>query len=268
MPKQETGAKKSGFSSLSSDKLLQILECLAEYRAPAKLQDIADRLGMAQPTALRYLNSLIQLNYAYKDEETARYAITWKICRIGFMVTMNNSMRDVVSPFLRDLSHQVNLGTCLVAERDDELIYMDVVDRPSTAMQMMQHIGKNAPMHTTGSGKVLLANMPQQRITRFLHEKELVQITKKTITDPTLLIEQLRQVREQGYAIDDEECEDGIRCVSVPLWDYTGEVVAAISIFGTVEQVDLPYIKEELLPPLLETAKIISVRLGQDRMPV
>lgn len=252
----------NSFSSQSSDKLLQILEYLAGQSAPLRLQDIAAALEMQQPTVLRYMNSLINQGYAYKDERTLRYILTWRICRLSHQVLSHTGLRDIVSPYLRELSYSFNCGACVAMRQDDELFYLDVVDNPGSAMNSLQRIGKNAPIHTTGSGKVLMAGLTEQHVKRIEERKGLERLTRNTIVELPVLLEELDRVRKQGYAMDDEECEEGVRCVSVPLYDYTGQLVAAISIFGPIDNLEEQRIQKEILPALLDTAKQISVRLG------
>ena len=116
-------------------------------------------------------------------------------------------------------------------------------------------------MHSTGSGKILLSAMAPGRLTQLLDRSGQVRLTPKTITSRDALMEELAMVREQGYALDNEECELGHRCVSVPLYDYTGTVAAAISAFDSTERLTDVAI-EELLPALQQLAKEISFRMG------
>ena len=257
----EQAGAKIGFSSQSSEKLLQIMESLAKYHAPAKLQDIAESLGVTQSTTLRYLNTLINQKYVYKDEETLRYGLTWKICRLGHLVTSHTGIRDIAYPFLRELSRVLDAGVCLAICREEELFYLDVIEKPNNTDWILQRIGKSAPMHCTGSGKVLLTGFSAETLKIFA-AKGLERITDKTITNQQELFNELEKVRAQGYAIDDEECELGIRCVSVPLYDYSDRIAAAFSLFGSVADVDFSTIKDRFVPKMLEYSRQISTRLG------
>lgn len=250
------------FSSKSSDKLLQILEYLSEQSIPLRLQDIAKALRMQQPTVLRYMNSLINQGYSYKDEQSLRYMLTWKICRLSHKVISHTGLRDIISPFLRELSYSFRCGTCVAMRQGDELLYLDVMANPVHTISSLQRIGKNAPIHTTGSGKVLLASLTDSYVEHLVERKGLERLTEKTIAKLSVLLDELDRIRKLGYAMDDEECEEGVRCVSVPLYDYTGKVVAAISAFGSLDILEEKRIKQEILPALLEAAEQISARLG------
>ena len=126
----------------------------------------------------------------------------------------------------------------------------------------MLRIGKDAPMHSTGSGKILLSAMSPNRIRQFLDQVGLARLTPYTITNREAFLQELDQVREQGYALDNEECEIGHRCVSVPLYDYTGTVAAAISAFDSTERLTDEAIENRILPALKDLAAKISFRMG------
>ena len=110
-------AGKEG-GNLSSDKLFRIIECLAANRLPNRLTDLADKLDMPQPTLLRYLKTLCAQGYAYHDDVTGCYALTWKICRLADSVKSNLSLRSIASPFLNHAANVMNAGTLLAIEQD------------------------------------------------------------------------------------------------------------------------------------------------------
>ena len=246
------------------DRLFRIIEFLAASRLPMRMAEIASALDMPQPTVLRYLRTLCGQGYVYHDEITGYYALTWKICRLSDSVKVNLALRSMASPFLSDLANKLEVGACLVTRHDYGTIYLDFVDNPVDAMMhTMLRIGQNAPIHTTGSGKVLMSACTERQITEIIDKVGLAKLTKNTITDPEELMKELERVREQGYGIDDEECEEGHKCVSVPLYDYTGSVAAAVSVFDTAERLTGERI-EQILPTLFETARKISFRMGYE----
>ena len=248
-------------SNLSSDKLLRIIEYMAACRLPMRLKDIAENLSISQPTVVRYLRTLCEQGYAYHDDHTGCYALTWKICRLGSSLESNLVLRSMAGGLLSDFANTHNIGILLAVERDGSLMYLDLVGAPHGSVDTMLRIGKDAPMHSTGSGKILLSAMAPGRLAQLLDRSGQVRLTPKTITSRDALMEELAMVREQGYALDNEECELGHRCVSVPLYDYTGTVAAAISAFDSTERLTDVAI-EELLPALQQLAKEISFRMG------
>lgn len=255
--------KKKETGSQPIDRLFRVIEYLAANRLPQRMAEIAAGLEMPQPTVLRYLRTLCAQGYAYHDEHTGNYALTWKICRIGDAVKVNLALRGMASPFLNALANRLNVGTCLVTRHDFGTVYLDFVENPAgNQMNTMLRIGKNAPIHTTGSGKVLLSALSERQVRELVDKVGLARLTRKTITDSEALFKELALVRERGYGIDDEECEEGHKCVSVPLYDYTGAVAAAISAFDDAERLTEERIQSEILPALREAAAEISYRMG------
>lgn len=252
-------------ANLSSDKLLRIIEFLSANHLPMRLKDIADRLEMSQPTVVRYLRTLCDQGYVYQDGQTGQYAMTWKICRLGASLQSNLVLRSMAGSLLAEFANENNLGALVAVERDGRLVYLDLVGAPHGNVDTMLRIGKDAPMHSTGSGKILLSTMSMIKLQEIIDRHGLSRLTAKTITRKEALLKELDKIREQGFAIDDEECEIGHRCVSVPLYDYTGTVVAAVSAFDSAERLTDEYIDSVALPALRKLAKEISFRMGHSK---
>ena len=252
---------KGAETNLSSDKLLRIIEYMAASRLPVRLKDISDNLKISQPTVVRYLRTLCDQGYAYHDSQTGLYAMTWKICRLGSSLESNLVLRSMAGSLLSQFANAHDIGVLLAVERDGNLMYLDLVGAPHGSVETMLRIGKDAPMHCTGSGKILLSAMTPLRLTQLLDRSGQMRLTPKTITGRDALMEELAKVQKQGYAVDNEECELGHRCVSVPLYDYSGTVAAAISAFDSTERLTDDYI-QILLPELRQLAKEISFRMG------
>lgn len=249
-------------ASQSAEKLLIIMEYLASCRLPVRLQDAAESLNMTQPTLFRYLKALMKLNYAYQDEETLRYGLTWKVCKLGRNLSGHLGLRNICAPRLNELASSFNAGACLVIMQDYVSVYLDLADTDNTLRHSLRHIGKQAPLHSTGSGKVLLSSLTDRELEGFINVMGLPKLTENTLMDKEQLVRELNQIRRQGYAMDDEECEQGIRCISVPLRDFQNKTVAAISVFGPAEEMDNSRIANKILPRLMEVSEEISARLG------
>ena len=249
-------------ANLSSDKLLQIIEYMSAKRLPMRLKDIADDLQISKPTVVRYLRTMCNQGYVYHDDLTGHYAMTWKICRLGSSLESNLVLRNMAGGLLSDFANRHNLGVLLAVERDGVLTYLDLVCAPHGSVNTMLRIGNDAPMHSTGSGKILLSAMTPARVHQILDKNGQVRLTDKTITDRETLMQELTNIQKQGYALDNEECEIGHRCVSVPLYDYTGTVAAAISAFDSAERLTDEMIEQSTLPALKKLAAEISFRMG------
>ncbi|MBN1685195.1 MAG: IclR family transcriptional regulator [Spirochaetales bacterium] len=210
-------------------KALQIIETMADAPGPLRLQEIGDTLNLPASTVLRFLKTLTDNGYAGQNPDTLQYFLTLKFCRIGDRVKSQVKIRDLVRPHIVRLSQELGESTSLAVEQDQLVVYIDVVDGPDHILQSLQRIGKIAPMSATGVGKVLLIDKSNADIDSLIKSRGLPRLTDKTIVSKSKLLRELQSIRERGFAVDDEECEAGVRCVAAPLRDHTTRVVAAIS---------------------------------------
>lgn len=241
----------------SVEKVIQIIEVMAKEGRSMRLQDIALKTDMPASTALRMVNTLLVYGYVNQDPDTLRYSLSLKFAQIGSIVSSQVSLRQIAHPLLVELSHRCKESCCLAVESEMELIYTDVVDGPDNMLKIMQRIGKRAPLHSTGIGKLLLLNYSREHLRELIRIKGLTPLTPNTVCTEEALLERLSLIRAQGYALDDEECELGARCVAAPVYDYTGQVVAGISVSGPVSRLSMERITV-IAPVVQDTAHRIS----------
>ena len=223
----------------SAIKAIDIIEFLAlcENR-PQRLCDIASALSMSTSTVLRFLIALTECGYIHQDTETQRYSLTMKICNIANKVSENLDLYDMALPFMRKLSNECNESVCLAIEQNMTVVYIGVVWGPDQMVRTMQRIGNRAPMHCTGVGKVLLLNYSNSDIDELIKTKQLTKFTNNTITTKVELLQELDSVRNSDIAYDNEECEIGARCIAVPIRNYTGKIIAGMSVTGPIFRMD------------------------------
>ena len=245
----------------SVDKVLKIIEYMSEMRMPMKLQDISKGIGFPPSTILRLLTSLIDMGYVYQDVETLKYSLTLKFCRIGDSVKSSLNVSEIVHPYLLNISNQSGETTYFAIEQDMTLVYLDAIAGFNTQNSKLQRIGKVAPLHATGIGKLLLLNYDDNKLKKMVNTIGLSKYTEHTISSYEALKRELEKIQMQGYAIDNEECEEGVRCISMPIRDYTGNIFGGISISGSVDRI-VPERFEELLGILGTVSRDISEKLG------
>ncbi|MDL2248124.1 IclR family transcriptional regulator [Tyzzerella sp. OttesenSCG-928-J15] len=241
----------------SVGKALKIIEILASSAEPMRLIDIAALVEMPQSTALRMMATLMDYGYIAQSSDSQKYFLTMKFAQIGSMVASRFNIRDVVRPYIVKLSRDCGEASCLAIDSNMEALYVDVVDGPDGMLRIMQHIGKRSPLHCSGVGKCLLLNYSEAEIDDYIEKKGLAYFTPNTITTKEMLLEELEKVRKQGYAMDNEECELGARCISGGIRNYSGKIVAAISISGPVNRMSEDYVKQ-ISVPLMEAVGEIS----------
>jgi len=164
------------------------------------------------------------------------------------------------TPYLKELVKQCNETVHLGVLGEGEVLYL-AKEESSQTIRMISYVGRRAPLHCTGLGKVLLAYLPEKERKKILGKKVLPQLTKNTITGKRELEKELAKVREQGFALDREENEKDVRCIAAPIRNYQGEVIAAISISSPIFRID-KNAQNDLKEALIQTSREISMRLG------
>lgn len=249
--------QKLSKANQSVEKTLQIIEVLAGEREPLRLAELSKRVEMPASTVLRMINTLVEHGYAYQDTQSLRYGLTLRFAQIGHMISTQLRIRDVVHPYLMELSRATGESTCLAIEEDMEVIYIDVVDGADGMLKIMQRIGKRAPLHSTGVGKLMLTKYSPEKLNQLAQAKGLAVLTPHTLTSVQDLARELNIIAKQGYAVDDEECELGARCVAAPILDFENRIVAAISVSGPVSRITRKRVSE-LAPMVMGAANTIS----------
>lgn len=215
----------------SVDRALDLLEALARYEGPVGVGEVATLTGLPQGTAHRLLRSLQARGYVRHDE-SRKYSLGAAAFRLGDAA--QRSLSRSARPHLAELvALSGETGNLAVLEGDD-VVYVAQVPSPRT-LRMFAEVGRHVPPHSTAVGKVLLAAMDRERALGVLRRTGLAPMTERTVTDPDVLAAELDRVRAQGYAVDEQEQEVGVRCVAVPV-GRGEDVVAALSLSGPAER--------------------------------
>lgn len=256
-------SKNLSVSNQSSEKLLNLMEILSQEEAPVRLSDLAAKLEMNVSTVSRFLAALQKRGYVSQSEERGTYILTYKICQLANNVTSRMDYRNICQPHLKKISRIFGCTTNLIARYEYSVIYLDVVPGPQQLMVPLQRIGKVAPLYCTGGGKLFLQHFTEEELRSYASINTFHRYTDHTICSLGALREELRTIAERGYAIDDEECELGTRCLAVPVLNYTGNIQAAISINAPITKLTDQYIQQNA-PILKEIAMEVSRQLGYD----
>jgi DNA-binding IclR family transcriptional regulator len=254
-------SQKLTSTNQSVGKAFHIVEIMSQNREPMKLQDIAARSGLPASTALRMVNTLLVHGYAHQDPNTLRYALTLKFAQIGSLVSSQFRITDIVRPYLLELSYKCREAVCFAVEQEMELIYLEVIDGPDGMLKIMQRIGKRAPLHCTGIGKIMLLNYSSKELTQYVSAKGLPSFTPRTIVAKDALLDELESVRQQGFAMDDEECELGARCVAAGIKDYSGKYAGGISVSGPISRLTaerVAVLKDEVIGAAGRVSEILA----------
>lgn len=249
------------------ERVSSILDILAQRTQGISIRDLSSNIGLPKGTTHRLLSSLSYFGYVRQETKTRNYFLGLKFVELGQILLGQLDLRKVAEPFLRDLAERTKETIHLVILDRNEIVYIDKVetDQNPSGLKMASRIGLRNPAHSSAVGKMILASFSEEELQSFFREKSLGRRTENTITDPILLREHLKTVRKQGYAVDDEENEKGIRCVAAPIYNEIGKTVAAISITAPAFRVTKKNIQETLKKEAMATASKISERLGYRR---
>lgn len=212
-----------------ADRLFQTLETLA-FHGPTGLMELSSELNLHKSTVHRILNSLIYMGYARQDAETNKYSLTYKIVEISNQILNKTDIIDILRPHLKKLVNETGETVHLVSLDGNEAVYIDKVESFQNSVRMVSKVGSRIPLYCSGVGKAMMAEMEQERIKKIWDRSEIKRMTEHTITEYSDFLEILEKVKEQGYAMDNEENEIGVRCIAASLKDYRGKPQYAFSI--------------------------------------
>lgn len=250
--------RDKSFLNASVIKAFSIIETLCAHDEMG-IAEISRSLKIDKSTVYRMVSTLQHLGYVRQKSHKGKYSPSLKLLTVASHIATVLELRQIVHPFLEELSKKSRETANLAILEEDEVVYIDKVESSET-LRMDLAIGRRVPPHCTALGKVLLAHLPGNGLEEAL-SNGLPRCTKKTITDLRTLKKELENVQRKGYAIDDEELELGIRCIGAPILDRQNRAIAAISIAGpsvrlTRKQLTL------LVDTIKSTAKAISEQCG------
>ncbi len=247
--------------SMSVRRALGLLLFVGEHDDPrgVSLKDVATELDLNKSTALRLFEPLIDFGLITHDDETGRFRLGSRVVSLGQAFLSRVDLRAVAHPALRALMTATGETVHLVIYDHPDVVYVDKVESPNV-VHMRSEIGKRMPAYSTATGKVFLAHQPPDRVADAI-ALGLPRRTVNTITTERELLAALDEVRRRGWAVDNVENEDGVRCVGAPILDHLGTVVAALSVSGPTMRVTEDRVPE-LGKQVKATAKEISRRIG------
>lgn len=246
------------------ERMSLILDVLARSSKGISLGTLSEKVQLPKGTTHRILSSLMYFDFVQQNPETRNYSLGFKLVELGSSLLDQIDLRKEAEPFLHDLSQRTAETVYLVILDRTEVVYIERVDSedPSLVLRAMSKVGQRNAANSCAVGKALLAQLPEEKLDEIITEMPFVQKTANTITDPIQFKDHLKGIRTRGYAIDDEESEEGIRCVAAPIRSERGQAVAALSVSGPAIRVTRQRIQDTLKDEVMQTALKISRKLG------
>ena len=246
----------------SIEKSIEVLNYLSNVREGVGLAEIYPKLPFPKSTVHRILNILVKHSLVSKEKETSKYRLGLQVLKYANSFSESFDFKDIAGPILKKICLETGLTTYLTVWYNGHCICIDSV-RPLRVMNIhfSVEINKEMPFHSTSSSKVILAYQSPEEIKRIIYEQPLKRYTAKTIVDPKKLEKHLNEIKEKGFAVCDEELENGVKAIAVPIKDIYGKVIASITIVGLSDRLSGNNI-EELLKILVSSSQQLSKMLG------
>lgn len=244
----------------SLKKAIEVLEALAKRENGIGISRLSRELNLPKSTIHQILSTFKSVRFVDQNPENKKYYLGLRIFELGNVVQSQLQLGKIAHPYLYNLSRKTNETTYLVILENDRIVYIDCVESMAR-LRARPVFGERVPLHCTSVGKAIMAYLPEEKVNEIIHEDGLERFTENTITDPQVLKRELKEIRKRGYAIDNTEHEEGIRCVGAPIRNHQKEVFAAISVSGPSQRFD----RSRMLARaklVIETAEEISGKMG------
>lgn len=243
----------------SLDRAFDILELLSREQYGLSLTEVSNRLELHKSTVYRLLNALRQRGYIEKTAKNS-YHLGMEFIELSSLYLNNLELKTEASPILRELSTLAGSAVFLAMLQENEVVYIDKMET-FNSLRDYSVIGRRAPLYCTALGKSMLAQRSDTEIRRYCRDVELKPFTENTLTTAVALLEECTAARRRGWSLDDEEYEEGLRCIGAPIRDYRYEVIAAVSVAGNVSVVTRQR-AGEIAGYVTKAAQDISRRMG------
>lgn len=252
---------KNGYIIKTVINALDVLEQFNNSDGELGITELGQRLQLQKNKVFRILATLENRKYIEQNKCSDNYRLGINTLKLGQTLVKQMGLLRQARPVLEELKHACNETACLSVMRNFNVIDLAAVET-DLPVRVMPRIGTRAPFHCTTAGKVLAAHVAIEDLRDCLNRTKLQRFTTNTIHDPVKLLRQLQLVARQGYAIDDEEFDVGVRGVGAPILDYRKTVIGAVFISGPANRFSSDRIENELIPKVIKSAEVISTRLG------
>jgi IclR family transcriptional regulator, pca regulon regulatory protein len=242
----------------SLDRGLAVIRAFGPGRERLSLSDVARETGLTRAAARRFLLTLVKLGYVRSDGR--EFSLRPLVLELGYAYLSGLAMPEIASPHLEELVAKVRESSSISVLDGHQIVYVARVPT-KRIMTVAISVGTRFPAYATSMGRVLLAGMSPDDLDKYLSEADFEAFTARTVTDPDRLREIVREVGRQGYAIVDQELEEGLRAIAAPIHGAGNAVIAAINLSAHASRVSPAAMRAVLLPALLETAGRIEADL-------
>ena len=252
--------EKSEYIIQAVSHALDLLEQFHDDVDELGVTELSKRLKLHKNNVFRLLATLESRSYIEQNRVTENYRLGLKTLELGQTFIKQMGLLRQSRPVLERMVHECNETTYVAILKESSIVYLDVVETDLT-VRVVPRVGARLPAYCTAAGKVQFAYMTEEEQDNYL-PKDPKRYTPNTITDREVLKKQLRQIAEEGYAVDNEQLDLGVRCVGAPIRDYTRRIIGAVSISGPSMRFTQERMEKELIPLVVKAGEEISTKLG------
>jgi DNA-binding IclR family transcriptional regulator len=224
--KQRVGVQSLG-------RAFAILEAVARHREGIGLADLSKLVGLHNSTTFHLAKTMVSLGYIRQEKDSKRYRVGRPLFALAASALDEIEMVNVATPVLEDLSRETGESGHFAVRMGDAVVVIARTSGPG-AFQLTDRVGVVRPAHCTALGKIILASLRPDQLKRFLERVEMKPSTEKSITDIPALMREIGEIKHSGIAFDDGEFNPEVRCIAVPVMDFTGQIVGALGISGPI----------------------------------
>jgi len=241
------------------ERALEVLECFSIKTPELSMTQIAEKININKSTVHRLLATLERRRFVERDPISGTYRAGIHLLQLAYLAMETNDLRRVAEPFMRQLWEQVRETIDLAVFDGNEIVYVGVIESPQR-VKLAAAVGQRLPAFCTASGKAFLAYLPKDTVMH-VFEHDLHQYTPNTVISPERIIEDLRICQEQGFAITEQEFEEGINAIGAPIIGRNGMPIATVSVAGPAYRLTREKMIE-MSSSVRETANMISQEVG------
>ena len=242
------------------DKAIDVLAAVCDSPTPVRFSSLVSQLGLPKSTVHRLLTTLLDQQLVRFDPQTQGYSPGYRLLGFAYRTWSGSDIRQAAQGAMQALLAEAPETVHLAVLDGHEIIYVDKLDDPG-GVRLYSAVGKRGPVYCTGVGKAILAFLPAARQDEIIRHTRFQAHTPRTLVDADALRAALTEIRARGWALDDGEHEEGIRCIAAPVFNFRGDVVASVSVTAIAPRLDDARV-QMLAPRVQAAARHISAGLG------
>lgn len=241
-------------------RAFSILEQFNLINHELSISELKEKTGLPFSTLHRILSTMQSIGYISQNKDNDKYSLGYKLLILGNNVRSLNELKTIAKPHIVKLSEKYDETVHLAVEIDNVITFLDTAEVLNKTINVAPYLGKVKSSYASSLGKAILAHKKREDLIQMLHSIELEKLGPNTITDKAKLLEELDKIKRLGYAVDDEELEVGLTCVGAPIFDFSRNCVASVSV--SIPNIRLKYSVDVIKDDVIHTATEISRELG------